>query len=67
MAAGIFGVVATAAWVDPAEGAVCTPGALELPQAARASAQSAARPVVREALGIERERVANGDQGPRQP
>jgi hypothetical protein len=58
MAAGIFGVVGTAAWVEPADGACWTPGAVELPQAARTSAASTARPAVRGALGIERERVA---------
>jgi hypothetical protein len=58
-AGGGFGVVATDACVAPAEGASWTPGAFELPHAAREMASKAALRLTRDRLRIERGRVAN--------
>jgi hypothetical protein len=57
---GVVGVVAgTEASVAPPDGACWTPGADELPQAARATAHVAAAVRAIARLGMKRERVAN--------
>jgi hypothetical protein len=53
---GTVGVVGTDAWVGPPLGASWTPGAFELPHAARRAAQAQIRSA---RLGIERGRLAD--------
>ena len=57
-AGGGLGVVGVEADVAPALGASCTPGALEPPQAARATTAATAPTISAMRLGIERGRVA---------